>query len=219
MSTRATYQFSDRYDATATVYIHYDGYPEGAASYFYRALCHPNQRGCMATRMIRAVDMAELTSEHAAHSDTEYWYNLQGRDAGAALLVLARKHGRSVGEPECWESEYAGPLGMFIDQHIDATWVADIGGYHSFKAVDIGDAVRWHNKLTATHAVTTDDHGSALPTLRVWAEKPVMTVHADNWQDVSKRVRALAEAFDLTDVVAELDRLTLAVTKPEGGAS
>lgn len=41
MSTRATYEFKpspNGYGPPVAFYIHYDGYPEGAAAYFYEAL-------------------------------------------------------------------------------------------------------------------------------------------------------------------------------------
>ena len=74
MATRATYCFTNDGYMT-TVYIHWDGYPAGAATYFQNALdC--DQHGCFATKFIRANDRAELTMSHAYHGDTEYWYDL-----------------------------------------------------------------------------------------------------------------------------------------------
>ena len=38
MSTRANYIFKSGRKTLATFYIHHDGYPEGAAEYFHKAL-------------------------------------------------------------------------------------------------------------------------------------------------------------------------------------
>lgn len=70
MSTRATYHF----DNNIVVYIHYDGYPAGAASYFYAMLA--DGRGNFATKFIRQNELAELTNGH--HGDEEYYYELSG---------------------------------------------------------------------------------------------------------------------------------------------
>lgn len=77
MSTRATYQFrnrSNQFEPATTIYIHYDGYPTGAAVYLWNLLHVENKRGCLATQFIRANDLAELTKSHETHSDTEYRY-------------------------------------------------------------------------------------------------------------------------------------------------
>jgi hypothetical protein len=71
MSTRATYQVNGKF-----FYIHYDGYPEGAAGYFYAMIVEPNKRGGFAERFLRANDDAEFTKSHDYHGDTEYCYDL-----------------------------------------------------------------------------------------------------------------------------------------------
>lgn len=80
MSTRATYEFrsTDGYGPkSVTFYIHYDGYPEGAASYFRAALAFkceaPNSN--FADHFFRA-NRTELTEGHNAHGDTEYQYTV-----------------------------------------------------------------------------------------------------------------------------------------------
>jgi len=76
MSTRATYQFINDGHPT-TIYIHHDGYPEGAASYLWNLLHAKNERGCLATQFLRANDNAEITESHEIHGDTEYRYTVQ----------------------------------------------------------------------------------------------------------------------------------------------
>jgi hypothetical protein len=97
MSTRATYSFRPKNELiskTTTVYIHHDGYFEGAAIYFWNAF--QGGKGCMATKFIRANNEAELTDSHDAHGDTDYKYSLTGSGPKAYLAVLGEK--QFVGE-------------------------------------------------------------------------------------------------------------------------
>lgn len=216
MSTRATYQFDDKHKARATLYIHHDGYPMGAAYYFYRTLCFPHRRGCMATRMIRAIDGAELTGEHAAHGDTEYRYNVCGCDPGATIEALARKGGWGVNEPEKWAPVPGAPstLAEFIDQYIDPTWLEAAPAYSVFRLAKTEYGKRWYNLETAMQYINGNT-SSGLPTLRHWAAKGRMTNLDGTWRAVADRVKALAEAFELTAIVEEVDALTASITPTE----
>lgn len=219
MSTRATYHFEDKdnWGPSVTIYIHYDGYPEGAASYFYRLLVCPNQRGCMATRMIRAVASAELTASHAAHGDTEFQYDVTGSGPGAKLVACERKHGFREGVTERWSPFYTGTLTAFIDKYVKAGWLDDVGGYHPFKQVEGHGFQLWQNKTTALARIH-DERNSALPCLQQWAAKGTMTARDATWRSVADTVRRLAEAFELVDVVAEVDALTASLAKPADSA-
>lgn len=83
MSTRATYHFPD-----VTVYIHFDGYPDGAAEYFHAAM--QDERGSWGTRFIRRNELAEITG--GEHSDTEYRYTVS--DAGVLTIEYRPFGGR-----------------------------------------------------------------------------------------------------------------------------
>lgn len=70
MSTPALYTFlgaSGIADASSrpdvSMYVHYDGYPAGAAAKFLRATQHHNQRGGMAERFLRSEPDSELISK------------------------------------------------------------------------------------------------------------------------------------------------------------
>lgn len=77
MSTRATYLFKgDDIRPDVCFYIHYDGYPEGAAEYFRDMLNQVNERGGLAGRFIRGNSYAEFTGGHNNHGDTEYRYTI-----------------------------------------------------------------------------------------------------------------------------------------------
>jgi hypothetical protein len=70
MSTRATYKIDGKY-----FYIHYDGYKDGAAVYFWNMHQAKGRGGC-AEAFLRGNDLAEFTQSHDAHGDTEYRYDL-----------------------------------------------------------------------------------------------------------------------------------------------
>lgn len=84
MATRATYRISCGNQAELTAYIHYDGYPEGAADYFERALdLYENPRDSKLLELasfeacfLIANPKAEVTRSHEWHGDTEYRYDI-----------------------------------------------------------------------------------------------------------------------------------------------
>ena len=85
MGTRATYCFSSEYKPATTVYIHWDGYPDGAAAYLLNAIKHVCHKGdsirefsglLTVETFIRANEGAEITSGHDAHGDTDYRYDV-----------------------------------------------------------------------------------------------------------------------------------------------
>ncbi len=111
MSTRATYCFANSDGYSTTVYIHWDGYPSGAASYFKNAFDFEGA-GCFATKFIKSNYSAELTSNHEWHCDTEYMYDL---DLDTWILT-ARKISRFWSEDKEPEKEiiFQGNLSDFI---------------------------------------------------------------------------------------------------------
>lgn len=78
MSTRATYTIKEE-KKTTHLYIHYDGYPEGAAEYFKQLVNVENKRGGIVCQFIRAIDLSEFTNNPDNHGDTEYHYELEAK--------------------------------------------------------------------------------------------------------------------------------------------
>ena len=113
MATRATYQFNSKNpEVTTTVYIHYDGYPQGAAYYFYQTLLNPSS-GNLATQFIKANNQAEITKSHEAHGDTEWQYTIDGDNLEATVSVF------HVSEEERLPMfRFALPLYQFINNYI-----------------------------------------------------------------------------------------------------
>lgn len=122
MSTRATYKFevADRHQAI-TLYIHTDGYEEGAAEYFKDACLFNNARGGLAEAFIRANDRAEITSGHESHGDTEFRYTL-----GVNNHLIAEW--RPVGLDH-WKGVWNGPLLDFIHAKTGVKLLALPGRY------------------------------------------------------------------------------------------
>lgn len=111
MSTRATYRFdAGPHTPAVTFYIHYDGYLEGAASYFLAAVLHENARGGLVAQFIRANDDAEFTDSHERHADTEFRYTV----AADTHLLLAEKYRHDT---ESWITVFRGAVSEFVKQY------------------------------------------------------------------------------------------------------
>jgi len=104
MSTRATYQIND-----ITLYIHHDGYPEGAAHYFRLALAYKEKipRG-LAEAFIAVNDRAEITPCHDHHGDTEYRYTVNDK----GITVERRRLSNDT-----WHPTYTGTLADFVEKN------------------------------------------------------------------------------------------------------
>lgn len=73
MSTRANYVFKSGRKTLATFYIHHDGYPEGAAEYFHKALIYGDGKISSPDIFFRANEACEISD---IHGDIEYLYEL-----------------------------------------------------------------------------------------------------------------------------------------------
>lgn len=112
MSTRATYQFYQRHKPNVAVYIHHDGYPEGAAGFYLLPAIQKADGYLTVEAFIRANDSAEITGGHDAHGDTEYRYTI---DLETGCIEVWQR--RWVGEVAEWRLYSAGPLVDFINKH------------------------------------------------------------------------------------------------------
>jgi len=144
MSTRATYQFTgDNYKVTT--YIHCDGYPEGAATYFWNMHHAQNSRGGWATQFIRANDTAEITSSHEGHGDTEYQYTLNEDGQFKAVKILRD-----------WENEthtkeviFSGHYAEFINQYGEK----QCGGFEPLQQVQLSQYMENKVWITPTQLI------------------------------------------------------------------
>ena len=107
MSTPATYQFLGVHPAPAatTLYVHLDGYEQGAANYFRAMLAA--EEGPRAEAFIRANKQADLVCGHDVYQNTHFRYTLTGEQ------LLAEK--RLVEYEEGWETVFEGSLVDFIN--------------------------------------------------------------------------------------------------------
>ena len=191
MSTRATYHFKPdgeyaHLEPTTTIYIHYDGYPEGAAMYFYALLIHPS-KGDAATQFIRANGQAELTLSHEVHGDTVYRYTLIGHGPQATLLAQ-----KAMFENEHdfgpWRKIFGGPVCEFIDQHTEM-----IEDYTPFRKVHRNYGYgQWLNLDTAR--LQLEAEYGVLRTLRVWSANGNNDRGA-NWRDKVESLGHIVEVF------------------------
>ncbi len=112
MSTRATYFLpaGNYSDQMVCFYIHSDGYPKGAADYFYKMHHCKNTRGGMAGRFFRANDNAEFTPWHEAHGDTEFQYTINIENE---LRILAKET-----IDNRWSVFYQGSWYHFVNKYL-----------------------------------------------------------------------------------------------------
>jgi hypothetical protein len=132
MATRATYELHELDKEPVCLYLHWDGYPEGAAMYFRRWL---EEEKHTVLGFLKANPKAEITDGHEAHGDTEYRYtvHLKGSmDNGCVVpetwvKAEEKKYGRAQWEglPEApedvvfykWEQLFNGTLQEFVDKY------------------------------------------------------------------------------------------------------
>ena len=137
MATRATYELHeldkepDSLSGPVCLYLHWDGYPDGAAMYFRRWL----EEKHTVLGFLMANPKAEVSDGHESHGDTEYRYtvHLKGSmDNGCVVpetwvKAEEKKYARAQWEglPEVpedvvfykWEQLFNGTLQEFVDKY------------------------------------------------------------------------------------------------------
>lgn len=194
MATRATYSFCKSRDARKHyVYLHHDGYPEGAARYLYQPLLFANDLN-FATTFIRANLRAELTESHEHHADTEYRYSVTGSGPKAKIIAYSVKNSINF---------FCGELHAFISEYLknspDFKPFIDVNLPYSEPVLMTEDMAKIFVKKPLANLVRWPEYeGSA------------------NWVSHVKDLRAITEAFPtlLTDEIAEfIKRLPAAMLK------
>lgn len=139
MATRATYTFrkESKYDwqkrPDVHCYIHYDGYPQGAATYFkcmsdlLSVRNDPDKnlaaglRGGAVEQFLRANPLAELTGSADQHCDTEFHYDIfEGYNSDTRqheVLITAYEFKWSPKDEEHKKVQF---FHGFVDQFIEA---------------------------------------------------------------------------------------------------
>lgn len=120
MATRATYKFyNTKLINSATVYIHWDGYPQGASHYIAKAIGYEGDydktEKLTIERFIRANEEAELTRAHSSHADTEYRYDFHTYGE----MSVSKRTIERVGDEyeERWDLIYQGNIGVFLEDN------------------------------------------------------------------------------------------------------
>jgi hypothetical protein len=98
------------------VYIHWDGYPKGAAHYIADAIGYRGDyektETLTAERFIRENEEAGLTTDHYAHGDTDYRYDFYR----LGEMSVSKRTIERVGDEyeERWDLIYQGNIGVFL---------------------------------------------------------------------------------------------------------
>jgi len=123
MGTRATYEFRDELRGNQTFYIHFDGYPEGAATYF-RKLLRAGKRGSLAARFFRANSVAEFTPGCESHGDTDYHYMVEIAPRGLTLTAYHIKRNWETGDA-AYNNIWRGSIEDFVAKFYDEDELCD----------------------------------------------------------------------------------------------
>lgn len=135
MSTRACYVFKDETN-TFTVYKHYDGYPEGAAQFFVKAIPYAWDLPRFEASDFAAAFIAAnkekgggniyLTTNPEAHADIEYVYELiQAKNGQLVIKSFETEYVDSVidydipGSATRYKEFFYGRLKDFVKQYGD----------------------------------------------------------------------------------------------------
>lgn len=114
MPIRATYLLpAETSCQQVCFYIPYDGYPEGAATYFYKMYQCENKQGGYAECFLRANSDAKFTKNHEARVDTEFRYtiNVQNILSVWKKAIFANQ----------WSIIYEGPWYQFVNKYLRAS--------------------------------------------------------------------------------------------------
>jgi hypothetical protein len=173
MSTRATYCF-DNDRVKTTVYIHHDGYPSGAAVYFYETLMK-SSKGSFGTQFIRANPNAEITRSHDQHADTEFQYDISG--SGPSAQIVAYK---LYPQKHCI---FSGSVHEFVTQHNDM-----IENFKPFKQVTL----KYCNPQAMNETLAEQRLNHPISHLTAWRGR---FEDGANWSSCMEELRELLEQF------------------------
>lgn len=188
MSTRATYQFKDKtHNTKTTVYIHYDGYLEGAAYYLYETLTKPSKGG-MATQFIRANPQAEITTAHEQHADADYCYDIEGCGPDADICAYHYEEKDGQRKRVCL---FSGKVHEFVQQNSKM-----IEGFKPFKKVRLNYREAILNEVTARQELK-----SPLGHLQIWKGRYEGSA---NWEGCVNEIKNIVGLFpELKEEVKE----------------
>lgn len=109
MNTPSTYSFTAQgLSPAATFFIHFDGYPSGAALYLREMLLQTGESSARAFQQANQ-STAFLTPDPAGDPASRYRYRLDG------MQLVAEERGQPGGE--AWSPFFTGPLVYFIHGH------------------------------------------------------------------------------------------------------
>ena len=200
MSTRACYSFkATKHRPHVIIYIHHDGYCEGAAYYMYNAL---NLHDALTPdAFLRANDRAEITTE--IHGDIDFHYKIDGPQHDS-LVTFDKRTG--WGSDLRWLPSVTMPVNDFIHQHYPRDW----GIYSEFRVVELPySRKRWFNKFSAIRYLLADF--GKLRTLERWHGGP--HENGGNWKSMVSEcltvIQAIPEVLEYENVKRIVDKIDL----------
>lgn len=188
MATRATYSITNNMGFTAHLYIHWDGYETGAATYFYAALTNAAVtagNGGFAEEMIRANSGAELTSCPEQHGDTEFHYDISSDMSLKAYAIRRDEDGERKKVPV-----FVGDIYSFINRYNEL-----IEDFKPFVPVTAKYSTKsnWMNSVTAKNMI--ESRSGDLSHLRVWSQSPSVSRESANWKSCAESLSRIMIAF------------------------
>ena len=185
MSTRATYHFlaDGPHVPSTAIYIHYDGFPDGAARHLWTIFTGAKQRGCMATRLLANCEFSELTVSHAAHSDTEYRYTIANQRSGLNADITCEAR---INFGDAWTTDADCTVRDFLELH-----PRQLGKlFTPFLDMSLGYANRTLNLQLAAREVVR-----CCKMLEIWEGNGACVPRSANWQSLAGQLNALLEAW------------------------
>lgn len=187
MSTRATYEFRSKHNPRVTIYIHHDGYPEGAAGLYLVPAIKKGGGRLTVESFIRANERAEITESHAAHGDTEHRYTFD-LDAGTVKHDVRVYPDGYTHEPK-WKQGAPGAIVDFVNNYAGSF-------LPGFQAIAAGGRI-------VTRTMAEAEAKAAADEAKAYAEK--FPGHSGNqyWADKKAvEAAALLASFDAVEAAA-----------------
>ena len=219
MSTRATYQFhhNDTFKADTTIYIHSDGYPEGAAHYIYHALRAAEVSELLKLKneyftvedFIRNNLKAEITGHHLTHKDTEFkseFRNCVGNglfSLRSSVTVYSRAYG------EKWKQESHSTIEEFLLQFpkIEQSLRAFCGYDKEKPITQFKPGQKYYFRFTTDYDLICKYEVVRRSEKSVWLT-PIE--HGDGHQGLGEVSRFVINVYNSTENVMPLGRYSMA---------
>jgi len=181
MSTRATYVIDGH-----GFYIHYDGYPEGAAGYFFNMIkagagvieSNPalkgdylrDPRGGYGAHFLRGNVLAEFTEGHDTHGDTEYQYTMDG--AGYLSVYGVKENETATGLVSDFINRHHKEINSYYGGDFEPVthYTPEYGGVEYYTVSQCLALAEYHAKVASTVRASNANHETSIKLARTFSE-------------------------------------------------